>query len=66
LDPEDDPDNENYDPDDADIVAQRSGDGDDDEGDYSRKRAVMLLEKLNVEADRWKLNQCIARAKQPK
>jgi hypothetical protein len=59
MDPEDDPDNDNYDPDDADNVARRDDDGDDDEGDYSRRRTVMLLEKLNSEA-RWTLDRSVA------
>jgi hypothetical protein len=79
-DPNDDPDNSDFDPnDDPDNVddpedvdddprSYRDDDDDDDEGDYSRRRTVMLLEKLRSEPDCWTLDsriaQRIAKAKQ--
>jgi hypothetical protein len=71
-DPNDDPDNDDSrDPNDDDWDREQGEDGEQDDGtddDYSGRRAVMLLEKLNSDS-RWTLDrsiaQRIAHAKQP-
>jgi hypothetical protein len=72
-DPDDD---DSRDPNDDDWNREQGEDGeqddgtDDDDGDYSGRRSVMLLEKLNSDADCWTLDrsiaQRIAKATQPK
>jgi hypothetical protein len=79
MNPNDDPDNGDFEPNDNpddvddpedvddDPRSYRDDDDedndDDNEGDYSRRPSVLLLEKLNTEAQRWTLSQRVAPAR---